>query len=132
MANLVILTGNLGNDPEFKDLEGGKSLSRFSLATTEIWRDKEGNKQEKTEWHNCVIWGNSAKTINQYCQKGSKLYVEGKITYRSYEKDGEKKYFTEIVVNNFEFIGGKKNSSNSAANEPVNQSNEDLNNELPF
>ena len=81
MLNKVILIGHLGNDPELKNSESG-SIATFSIATTESWKDKDGNKKEQTEWHKCVVFGKRADTVNMYCHKGSKLYVEGKIQYR--------------------------------------------------
>lgn len=138
MANKVILTGNLGNDPELKAFDNGKCVASFSLATSETYKDSSGDKKTETEWHNCVIFGERAKVINQYTSKGSKLYVEGKIKYESYEKNGETKYITKIIVSNFEFLGGKNNDSNNqqnnnAQNQSTNQvQTGDESDDLPF
>jgi single-strand DNA-binding protein len=102
MANLrnrVQLIGNLGTDPEIVKFENGRKLSRFSLATTDIHYDNNGEKKEDTQWHNVVGWGNLAEISEKYLKKGSGIAVDGKIVYRSYaNKDGQKKYITEIVM----------------------------------
>ena len=100
MINKVILVGNLGQDPEIKETESGKPYARLSVATSQSWTSKEtGERKERTEWHRVVVW---SKSWVNYCQdrfkKGSKLYVEGKLATRSWEKDGRKFYSTEIVV----------------------------------
>jgi single-strand DNA-binding protein len=97
--NKVTLIGNLGKEPEINTLEGGIVVAKFSLATTESYRDKEGNIQSETEWHNIVAWRNLADLAGKYLRKGSHIYLEGKIKTRSYEdKDGNKKYVTEIIA----------------------------------
>jgi len=97
--NKVTLIGNLGKEPEINTLEGGIMVAKFSLATTESYRDKEGNIQSETEWHNIVAWRNLADLAGKYLRKGSHIYLEGKIKTRSYEdKDGNKKYVTEIIA----------------------------------
>ena len=100
MANKVILAGNVGQDPEM--MTGG--ACRFTLATNESYKDKEGNKVDATEWHNCVVFGKSAEIILKYVTKGSKLFIDGKLKTTMYEKNGEKRYSTSIVVNQFEFM----------------------------
>lgn len=110
MVNRVTLIGNLGADPEFNEQY---ELAKFSLATSETWKDKEGNKQEQTEWHNCVVFGKGASIVNQYCRKGSKLYIEGQIQYRDYEKDNDKKHITQIKVNVFKFLDGAGKQSST-------------------
>ena len=98
-VNKVILIGNLGKDPELRYTPNGQAVTSFSLATNRRWKDKEGQLQEQTEWHNIVVWGNSAEVCKQYLKKGSALYVEGRIQYRTYDdKDGNKRYVTEIVA----------------------------------
>ncbi len=100
--NKVTLIGNLGKEPEVQTLEGGITVAKFSLATTESYRDKEGNVQSETEWHNVVAWRNLADLAGKYLRKGSHIYLEGKIKTRSYEdKDGNKKYVTEIIADSF-------------------------------
>jgi len=90
--NKVMLIGHLGKDPEIQTFEGGKSLAKFSMATTETYKDKTGARQEKTEWHNIVLWGVQAEIAQKYLRKGSLVYLEGKINTREYEKDGAKKF----------------------------------------
>ena len=105
--NKVMLIGRLGRDPELKYTQGGQSVVKFSLATDEAWTDKSGEKKNRTEWHNIVVWGKQAETCGQYLAKGRQVYVEGRITNRSYDdKDGNKKYITEIIARDVRFLGG--------------------------
>ena len=104
MANTVILTGNLGQDPEIKTFDDGNSVCTFSLATTENWKNKQGEKMSHTDWHNIKVNGKMAEIAHKYLKKGSKVHVQGKIRYREYEKDGTKKYFTEILAREVEFL----------------------------
>ncbi len=108
-VNKVIRLGNLGKDPEVKYTPQGTPVARFSLATTERYKDKAGEWQEKTEWHNIVAWQRLAEIVGEYVKKGNKLYLEGRITTNSWEdqKTGEKKYRTEIVANDIVLIGGR-------------------------
>lgn len=103
-VNKVIIVGNLGKDPEVKAV-GQNTVANFSLATSESYT-KDGQKQEKTEWHKVVAWGKLAELAGQYLKKGRQVYVEGKLQTREYEKDGQKRYSTEIVANNITFLGG--------------------------
>ncbi len=96
--NQVILIGNVGKDPDVRYTASGIPVATFSIATSEVWRDKDGNQQERTDWHNIVAWRKLAETIQEFVKKGSRLMVQGKIQYRSYEKNGEKRYVTEIVA----------------------------------
>jgi single-strand DNA-binding protein len=106
--NKAILIGNLGTDPELKTTSSGTEVCEFSLATNESWTDKSGQKQEKTEWHKIVVWGKQADACSKYLSKGRSAFVEGKIKTRSWEdKDGNKRYTTEIVANDVQFLGGK-------------------------
>lgn len=106
-VNKVILIGNLGKDPELRYTPGGQPTASFSLATTEKWTDKSGQKQERTEWHNIVAWGKLAELVNQYLKKGRAAYVEGRINTRSWDdRDGNKKYRTEITASQIQFLGG--------------------------
>lgn len=99
--NKVILIGNLGRDPELRYTPGGTPVANFSIATTERWRNSEGENQEHTEWHNIVAWRRLAEISGEYLRKGSRVYIEGKIRTRSWEgQDGQKRYRTEIVVDN--------------------------------
>ena len=96
-VNKVILVGNLGRDAELRYTPGGAAVATLSLATTETWNDKEGQRQEKTEWHRVVLWGKQAETLSQYLQKGKQIYVEGRLQTRQWDdKDGNKRYTTEI------------------------------------
>jgi single-strand DNA-binding protein len=96
-VNKVILVGNLGRDAELRYTQGGAAVATLNLATTETWNDKEGQRQEKTEWHRVVLWGKQAETLNQYLQKGKQIYVEGRLQTRQWDdKDGNKRYTTEI------------------------------------
>jgi single-strand DNA-binding protein len=100
LKNKVQLIGNLGNNPEVKNTESGKKLARFRIATNEVYRNAKGDKVTETQWHQLVAWGKVAEIIERYLVKGSEVAVEGKLVYRNYnDKDGNKKYFTEIQVN---------------------------------
>ncbi|GEM_PF-43223 len=118
LRNKVQLIGRLGDNVEVKTLESGKVLGKVSLATNETYKNQQGEKVTETTWHNLVIWGKSAEIIAKYTSKGSELAVEGKITNRSYtDKDGVKRYQTEIVVHDFMFLGGGKNQPSEAEKE---------------
>jgi single-strand DNA-binding protein len=101
--NKVILYGTLGRDPELKALPSGQSVVSFSMATTRTWKDQNGVKQEDTQWHNLVCFGKRGEVLAQYVKKGDRLYVEGYIQTRSWEKDGAKQYRTEIIIDDFQF-----------------------------
>lgn len=106
LRNRVQLIGNLGNDPEIINLESGRKLAKFSLATNDTYTDKNGDKVTNTEWHNIVAWGKTAEIVENYCSKGKEVMVVGKLTYNRYETDkGEKRYFTEINVDELKFLG---------------------------
>ncbi len=106
--NKVFLIGRLGQDPRVNHLDNGNTVASFSLATSESYTDKNGEKKESTEWHNVVIWGRLAEVVEQYVFKGMQLYIEGKLKTRNYEKDGQRHYVTEIFANNMQMLGGKK------------------------
>lgn len=111
-VNKVILLGHLGKDPEVKKLDSGKSVANFSLATSEVYKNKEGEKVTNTEWHNIVLWSPLAEIAESYLKKGSQLYLEGKISNRSYEdKDGVKKYISEVVGRDITLLGRPPNES---------------------
>jgi single-strand DNA-binding protein len=104
--NKVILIGNLGRDPELKMTPGGQALARFSVATTETWKNPQGEKQSKTEWHNIVVWGKQAEIAEKYLRKGKQIMVEGRIQYREYtDQAGVKKTTAEIRCDNFVMLG---------------------------
>jgi single-strand DNA-binding protein len=123
MVNKIILVGRVGGDPEVKYVTEDNPVANFTLATSEKYKKSDGEKVEKTEWHRLVMWKNLAKIVEKYVKKGDLLYVEGKVTYRSYEdKDGVKKYITEVVVNNLVMLGGKKDheqSEQSSVPDPI-------------
>lgn len=102
LKNKVQLIGNLGNNPEIKLLDGGNKLAKFSMATNEVYTNAKGEKVTDTQWHNIIAWGKTADLMEQLLEKGKQVMVEGKLTSRSYEdKDGIKRYITEIVANEF-------------------------------
>lgn len=108
LRNKVQLIGNLGNDPEIINLESGKTLAKFSIATNESYKNAKGEKITDTQWHNVVAWGTTAKIAESYLTKGKEVAIEGKLTSRSYEtKEGEKRYTTEIVCSELMMLGGK-------------------------
>ena len=116
MLNKVILIGNVGRDPEVRYFDNGVAKAQFSLATTETYKNKEGQRVDQTEWHNVVTWRKSAEFVEKYVKKGDKMYVEGKIKTRSYDdKDGVKKYITEIWADNMQFVGGRKQDDQGAS-----------------
>ncbi len=107
-VNSVTLIGNLGRDPELrKTPNGASSVCSFSIATTEKYNDKNGQKQEETEWHNITAWNKQADAMGQYLRKGSAVYIEGKLKTQSWEDNGVKKFKTDIVVKNFQFLDSK-------------------------
>ncbi len=107
-VNKVILVGNLGKDPEVRHLEGGVTKVNFPLATSETYKDKAGNKIEHTEWHNIILWRGLAEIAEKYLRKGNQVFIEGKIKTRSWEdKEGIKRYSTEIIADNMTLLGGK-------------------------
>jgi len=105
--NKVILVGNLGRDPETKYLPSGDPVTNFSIATSESWKGKDGQKQDRTEWHNIVCFKRLAEIASEYLRKGSKVYVEGSLRTQSWEKDGQKHYRTEIVAREMQMLDGK-------------------------
>jgi len=106
-VNKAILVGNLGRDPEVRFTPSGKAVAKFPVATSERWTDQEGNRQERTEWHNIIVWGKQAETCGQYLSKGRQVYVEGAIRSRQYDdKEGNKRYITEIIARDVRFLGG--------------------------
>jgi single-strand DNA-binding protein len=104
--NKVMLLGNLGADPELKMTQGGQAILKLRLATTETYLDKNNTRQERTEWHSVTMWGKRGEALSRFLQKGERIFVEGRISTSSYEKDGEKRYRTEIIANNI-ILGGR-------------------------
>ena len=118
--NKVILVGHLGKDPEVRHLDGGVSVASFPLATSETY-NKDGRKIEQTEWHNIVMWRGLADVASKYLQKGKLVYIEGKLRTRSFEdKEGHKKYTTEVVAENFTMLGRKSDFENGSAATTIN------------
>lgn len=110
--NKVILVGNLGNDPDTKYTQGGMAVTRISLATTSVRKDKEGNNQERTEWHRVVFFGKLGEIAGEYLRKGSQVYVEGELRYDKYTgQDGVEKFSTDIVANEMQMLGGRGEGS---------------------
>jgi single-strand DNA-binding protein len=114
--NKVMLIGNLGSDPEVRSTTGGNRVANFSLATTRQWNSPSGEKQEKTEWHKCIVWNTKgtglADVVEKYCKKGDRIYVEGRIEYRQWQdKENQTRYATEINVRELLMLGGAKGSS---------------------
>jgi len=106
MLNKVQLIGRTGKEPEVRYTTAGDAVTNVSLATTESWKDKEGQKQEKTEWHNLVFYRGLAEVVGEYVKKGALIYIEGKLTTEKYEKDGENHYITKIIVSDMKMLGG--------------------------
>lgn len=143
-VNRVILIGNLGKDPEIRHLENGRARASFTLATNEVYKNKDGEKVTNTDWHNIVLWTPLAEIAEKYLSKGKQVYIEGKLTNRSYtDKDGQPKYITEIVGQNLVLLGSKesamsdtrgKGSFNDLEEESVDVEpiDEEPGDELPF
>ncbi|MGM0566059.1 MAG: single-stranded DNA-binding protein [Bacteroidota bacterium] len=116
-VNKVILIGRLGADPEMKNFDSGTVMARINIATTEVYRDRDQNKQERTEWHRVILWQKLAEIAEKYLKKGDQVYIEGSLRTRSYEQDGQTKYITEIRGENMTMLGspssgqGKQKSS---------------------
>ena len=104
-VNKVILVGNLGADPELKYTPSNRPLCNLRIATTDVFKDKSGQRQEKTEWHRVTVWGDTAENCNKYLAKGRSVYVEGRLQTRSYDKDGQKHYATDVVADRVVFLG---------------------------
>ena len=132
-VNKVILLGNLGKDPEVRYLDNGVAVANFSLATTENYKNKAGERVSQTEWHNIVLWRGLAEVAEKYLKKGSSIYIEGKIKTRKWEdKDGNTRYNTEILADNMSMLGGKKPQEDSSLSTPGSITSEDKSDDLPF
>ena len=126
MVNKCIFIGRVGRDPESRVTADGTAVVSFSLAVSESWKGKDGNKQERTEWVNCTAWRKLAEIIGQYVHKGSLIYVEGKMQSREYDgKDGTTKKVTEIVLNDMKMLGGKSEGGSSSSSRPAPQRSQD-------
>ena len=131
--NKVQLIGNLGKDPELKYTSAGVAVATFSIATSDSWKDQEGNTQERTEWHNIVAWRKLAEICGEWLKKGKKVYIEGRLQTRNYEKDGVKRYITEVVADEMIMLDGGNRASNggeahatSADAAPAKEKEDDL------
>ena len=112
-VNKVILVGNLGADPELRYTPSGQGVCELRIATSDSWTDKQGQRQERTEWHRVVVWGKRAEVCSKYLSKGRQVYVEGRIQTRNYDdKDGNKRYITEVIANDVQFLGGGRGGDN--------------------
>ena len=132
-VNKVILLGNLGKDPEVRYLDNGVAVANFSLATTENYKNKLGERVSQTEWHNIVLWRGLAEVAEKYLKKGASVYIEGKIKTRKWEdKDSNTRYNTEILVDNMTMLGGKKSQVVSHESDSSSVSNDDESDDLPF
>ncbi len=132
-VNKVILVGNLGKDPEVRYLDNGVAVANFSLATTENYKNKLGERVSQTEWHNIVLWRGLAEVAEKYLKKGASVYIEGKIKTRKWEdKDSNTRYNTEILVDNMTMLGGKKSQVVSHESDSSSVSNDDESDDLPF
>ena len=114
LRNKVQLIGNLGNNPEIIQLESGRKLAKFSMATNEVYKNSQGEKVTDTQWHNIVAWGKTAEIVEKYAGKGKEIAIEGKLTSRSYEtKESEKRYVTEVIASEILLLGSKDENANS-------------------
>ena len=143
--NKVILIGRLGNDPELKYTPNGTAQAQISLATSEKWKDSDGNQKEKTEWHRIVAWRRQAEFAGEWLKKGQLVSIEGKLQTRSWEQDGQKKYMTEIIADNITMLGSRaegggggktggppKDEDAPAASTETTESIDDDDDDLPF
>ena len=118
-VNKAILVGNLGKDPELRYTQSGQPVANFSIATTEKWQGKDGNTEERTEWHKIVVWGKSAENCQKYLAKGSSVYIEGSLQTRKWEdKDGQERYTTEVRADRVQFLGSKNRDDGKRGQEP--------------
>jgi len=134
-VNKVILIGNLGKDPELRYLPSGQAVAKFPLATGAKWKDKNGQLQERTDWHNIVAFGRQGEICNEYLKKGSPVFVEGRIQNRSWEdKDGNKKYITEIIAQSINLLGRKEPEAEipEEVGEPLGEETKTEDEDLPF
>lgn len=138
-VNKVILMGGLGRDPEVRYMPNGEAVANFSIATTETWKDKSGQKQQKSEWHNIVMYRRLAEIAGEYLKKGSQVYIEGKLQTRKWEKDGVTRYSTEINADHMQMLGGNRSESDSDHEPRTSSKNEhdasdfdDMESDIPF
>ncbi len=121
-VNKVILVGNLGRDPEVRYMPNGEAVCNFSIATTDTWKDKNGQRQERTEWHNIVMYRKLAEIAGEYLKKGRPVYVEGRLQTRKWQtKEGQDRYTTEIIADQMQMLGGRDGGSSNASYDDMNQ-----------
>lgn len=124
-VNRATIIGNLGNDPEIRYSSGGDAIANLSIATTDIWKDKNGDKQEKTEWHRVTMFGKLAEICGEYLKKGSQVYIEGKLQTRKWtDKSNIERYTTEIVADRMQMLGGNRKTDDSKS--------DDIDDDIPF
>jgi single-strand DNA-binding protein len=134
-VNKVILVGRLGADPEIRYTQGGAAVANFNMATSENWTDREGQKQERTEWHRIVVWGKMAETCSQFLSKGRQVFVEGRLQTRQWEdKEGHKRYTTEIVASTVQFLDRNQDQAKGMDNQPIEAPAESgpMDEDIPF
>ncbi len=132
--NKVILIGNLGHDPDLRFTQGGTAVANFNLATSEKWKDKGGNTQEKVEWHKIVVWGKIAEHCKEYLAKGRPVYIEGKLQTREWtDKEGQKRYTTEVLAQTVTFLGTPPSNKREEAPPPSDSDNDGRDyDDIPF
>lgn len=137
-VNKVILVGNLGRDPEVRYMPNGDAVCNFSIATTDTWKDKTGEKQERTEWHSIVMYRKLAEIAGEYLKQGSPVYIEGRLQTRKWQtKEGQDRYTTEIISDKMQMLGSKTDASQQKDTAPKQKSNdasnfEDIPDDIPF
>lgn len=134
-VNKVLLIGNLGRDPETRHMPDGGAVTSISIATTESWKDKAGEKQEKTEWHRISFFGKLAEIAGEYLKKGSQVYVEGRLQTRKWQdKEGNDKYTTEIIADRMQMLGGRGEVAEPAAKQPAKRDGglSEMESDIPF
>jgi len=136
-VNKVILIGHLGSDPEVRFTPGGQAVANFNIATNESWKDKNGQDQDRTEWHRIVVWGKLAELCKEYLSKGRQVYVEGRLQTREWsDKEGVKRYTTEVIATTIQFLGGAGGGERKAFGESKTTSQPSsampLDDEIPF
>ena len=132
-VNKVILIGNLGKDPELRYTSGGVAVATFSVATNESWKDQDGNIQDRTQWHNIVAWRKLAEIAGEYLKKGSKVYIEGRLQYRTYDdKNGVKRYVTEILMDELLMLDSRGSSTPAESAPPAASEEPPKSDDLPF
>lgn len=134
-VNKAIILGNLGSDPELRSTPSGAQVCNFNVATNESWKDKDGEKHDRTEWHKIIVWGKVAENCQKYLSKGRQVYIEGRIQTRSWEdKEGVKRYTTEIVASKVDFIGGGNGGGGDRPPPPGDSDTppQDMDADIPF